>query len=185
MEAVRDAGGGRAGVRALRQIDDEQIHRPTGHECAGDREPLIQRFRREDDEPVQPNAAGDGFDRVEAPGEVQPGDDRAVNLGFRREPECECRLAGARLASERHARTARQAALTKDRVEGGKAGSDDPLVRTVGQWRRRLRFHRLRGSRQRSHGPWSCRTPACLEGRHSSRHVRRKRRHGVTIEQMF
>ena len=133
MEAVRYAGGGRAGVRALRQIDDEQVHRSTGHQCAGDREALVQRFRREDDEPVQPNPAGDRLDRVEAPGEVQPGDDRAVDLGLCREPERECRLAGARLAPERHARAARQATRTDDRVEARKAGPDDPLVRAVGQ----------------------------------------------------
>jgi hypothetical protein len=176
-ETVRDVSGGRAGIRTRWQIDDEQIHRPTGNERAGDREALIERVRGQDDEPVQPNPAGDGLDRVEAPGKIQPGHDRAIDLGLRGEPEGEGRLAGARLAAERHACAARQAARAEDRVEGGKAGPNDPLVGVVRSGRLLLRFQGLRGPGQRPDRPRSCGTPACLEGRQGSRHVRGKRRH--------
>ena len=44
---------------------------------------------------------------------------------------------------------------------------------------------RQRRRRQRPDDPRSCRAPACLEGRQSSRHVRGKRRHRSILEQMF
>ena len=188
-EAIGDLGGGRAGIRARRQVDDEEVDRAAGEERAGDRQAFVERVRGQDDEPVKPHAAGDGLDRVEAPGEIQPGDDRAVDLGLCREPEGEGRLAGARLAAEGDARTARQAARTEDRIERREAGPDDPL-RTAATGRfageDRLRFLvRERRRRQRPDDPRSCRAPACLEGRQSSRHVRGERRHRPTIEQMF
>ena len=126
-EAIGDVGGGRAGIRARRQVDDEEVDRPAGEERAGDRQALVEGLGGQDDEPVEAHAAGDGLDRVEAPGEIEPGDDRAVDLGLCREPEGEGRLAGARLAAEGDARAARQAARTEDRIERREAGPDDPL----------------------------------------------------------
>ena len=119
--------GGRAGVRARRQVDDEDVDRSGGEEHPGDRQALVERLRRQDDEPVEPDAAGGGLDRVEGPGEVQPGDDRAVGLGLGDEAEGERRGAGARRAAQGHAGAPRQPARPDDRVEGREAGPDDPL----------------------------------------------------------
>jgi hypothetical protein len=188
-KAIGDAGGSRAGIRTRRQVHDEQVDRPTGEERARDRQALVERVGGQDQEPVEAHAAGDGLDRVEASGEIEPGDDRAVDLGLRREPEGKRRLAGARLAAEGDTRAARQATGTEDRIESRKAGPDDPLRATAaGRFAREdeLRFLvRERCGRQRSDDPRSCRTPACLEGRQSSRHIRGERRHRPTIEQMF
>ena len=182
-EAVRDAGRGRARVRTRRQVDDEQVDRPAGKERTGDREALVERLRGEHDEPVETDAPGDGLDRVEGTGQVEPGDDRALGLGFRGETQGERRLAGARLAAERDARAARQAAGPEDRVEGREARPDDPVDRAAAL---RLPLGRQRRGRQRPDDPRSCRAPSRLEGRQSSRHVRGERRHQARIiEQMF
>jgi hypothetical protein len=189
-EPVRDAGRGRARVRPRRQVDDEEIDRPAGEQGTGDREALVEGGGSQDDEPVEPDAAGDGLDRIEAAGEVQPGDDRAIGLGLRGETEGERRLAGTRFAAKGDTRAPRQAARPEDRIEGREPGPDDLLDGAAGL-RLRLRLvlglalRRQRRGRQCSDDPRSCRTPACLEGRQSSRHVRGKRRHGVMIEQMF
>ena len=182
-EPVRDLRGGRAGIRMRRQIDDEEVHRAAGEEGARDRQALVEGVRSEDDEPVQPDAAGDRLDRVERAGEVQPGDDRTVGLGLRGEAERERRLARAGVPAECHAGAPWQAARPEDRVECREAGPDDPVDGFRGRPRRLVLRQRCR--RQRSDDPRSCRAPACLEGRQSSRHVRGKRRHRPTIEQMF
>jgi hypothetical protein len=188
-KSVRDVSGGRAGVGMRRQVQDEQVDRAAGEEGPGDRQPLVERLRGQDDEPVQPDAAGDRLDRVEGAGEVEPGDDRAVGLGLCGEAEGEGRLAGAGVAAESDAGAAGQAAGAEDRVERREAGPDDPLdpFRAAAGERRdvRLDLGRQRRRRQRPDDPRSCRSPACLEGRQSSRHVRGERRHRPTIEQMF
>ena len=122
---VGDLGGGRAGVRARRQVDDEQVDRSAGEQRPGNREALVERVRRQDDEPVEADAAGDGLDRVEGAGEVQPGDDRAVGLGLRGEAEGEGRLARAGVAAQGDAGAPGQPTGTEDRVERGEAGPDD------------------------------------------------------------
>jgi hypothetical protein len=73
-------GGSRRGPR--RQVDHEDVDRAGGQEHPGDRQPLVERLGRQDDEPVEPDAPGSGLHRVERPGQVQPGDDRAVGLGL-------------------------------------------------------------------------------------------------------
>jgi len=180
-QPVGDLRGGRAGVRARRQVDDEQVDRSAGEQRPGDREALVERVRRQDHEPVEPDAAGDGLDRVEGAGEVQPGDDRAIGLGLRGEAEGERRLARAGIAAKGDARTPRQSTGAEDRVERGKTGPDDPLDAARRRLRRLVRLD-LGGQwrrRQRPDDPRSCRSPARLEGRQSRRHVRRERRHRV------
>jgi hypothetical protein len=199
-QPIGDAGGGRTVVRSGRQVDDEEIDGPTGEQGCGDRQALIDRVGGQDDEPVEPDAAGNRLDRVEGTGQIEPGDDRPVDLGLRREPEGEGCLAGARVAAERDARAAGQTARPEDRVERREPGSDDSLHapaagRYPGEDRcrllRRKRRHRQgpnnprRFGTARSGDPRSCRTPACQEGRQSSRHIRGERRHCSTIEQMF
>ena len=184
-EPIGDAGGGRTPVLSQRQVDDEKIDRSTGEEGTGDRQALVHRLRGQDDKPVEADAAGDGFDRIESAGQIEPGDDRPVDLGLRREPEGESRLARARIAPERDARTAWQAARPEDRIECRKTGPNDPL-HALGAGKRQLLATWFfigewlvgeRSRRQRPDHPRSCRAPACLEGRQSSRHIRGKRRH--------
>ncbi len=179
-QPLGDLGRGRAHIRTRREIDHEDVDRSTGEEHAGDRQALVERVRGQDDEPVEPDAAGGGLDRIERPGEVEPGHDRAVRLGLRDEAQGEGGGTGRRRAAERHAGGAREPARPDDRIEGRKAGPDDPLDAGPGLARGRRggsvvdvgRLGRERRRGQRSHDPRSCRAPSRLEGRQSSRHVR-------------
>jgi hypothetical protein len=212
-QPIGDTGGGRAGVRSRGKVKDEEVDRSAGKERGGDRQALVDRLGGQDDEPVEPDAAGNGLDRIEGASQVEPGDDRPIDLGLRRQSEGEGCLAGARVATDRDARAARQAALPEDRVQCRKAGPDDPLdtmtagkrrfrverslareclvgirlvgIRLVGQRHRCQRSDDSGAGRSFSRDSRSCRAPACLEGRQSSRHVRGKRRHRSMIEQMF
>lgn len=67
MEAIGDLRR-LVGLRqaAARQVDDEQVDRTAGQQAAGDAQTLVQAGRGDDHEPVEPDAAGDGLDRVEA-----------------------------------------------------------------------------------------------------------------------
>jgi hypothetical protein len=133
-QSIGDAGSAGATFQSQWQVDDEKIDRPTGEQGSGDRQALVDRVRRQDDEPVEPDAAGDGLDRIEGAGEIEPGDDRPVGLGLGREPKGEGRLARACVSPERDAGAARQATGPEDRVQVGKAGPDDALhAPTAGQ----------------------------------------------------
>ena len=110
-QPLGDLGRGRAGVRARREIDHEDVDRATGEEHPGDRQALIEGVGGQDDEPVEPDTAGGGLDRVERPGEVQPGDDRAVRLGLGHEPEGKGGGTGARGTAQRDAGAAYLGAL--------------------------------------------------------------------------
>jgi hypothetical protein len=179
-QPLGDLGRGRAHGRSWRKVDHEDVDRAAGEEHPGDREALVEGVGGQDDEPVEADAAGGGLDRIERPGEVQPGNDRAVGLGLGDEPEGEGGGARARSAAQGHAGGAWQPARPDDRVESRKAGPDDPL--DAGPWlaRRRRggpvvdagRLGRERRRGQRSDDPRSCRAPSRLEGRQSSRHVR-------------
>ena len=193
-EAFGDLRGGRAGDGPRRQVDHEDVDRATGEEHAGDRQAFIKRLGREDHEPVEPDAAGSGLDRIECPGDVHPGDDRTVGLGLGDESEGEGGGAGAGSPPERDAGVAGQPARPDDRVEARKAGPDDPLDASsrlargrgseLGWVVKRLGRERRRG--QRSDHPRSCRAPSRLEGRQSSRHVRGEAGHRTArLEHLF
>jgi hypothetical protein len=193
-QPLGDLGRCRARVRARRKIDHEDVDRAAGEEHAGDRQALVERVRGQDDEPIEPDAAGGGLDRIEGAGEVEPGNDRAVGLGLGNEAQGEGGGAGARGASQGHARGAREPARPDDRVEGREAGPDDPLDASsrlahgrgseLGWVVGRLGRERRRG--QRSHDPRSCRAPSRLKGRQSSRHVRGKAGHRIArLEHLF
>ncbi len=107
VETIGDAGGPRAPLESRRQVDDEEVHRPATQEAARDRQALVEAVRRDDDEPLETDSAGDRLDRVEAPAGVQPGDDRTARLGLRDEAEREGRLAAPALPPQRDARRAR------------------------------------------------------------------------------
>ena len=81
------AGVSRRGQATAGQVEDEQVDRATGEQAARDRQPLVEAGRRDDHEPLEPHAAGDRLDRVEAARQVEPGDDRALAPGPRRRPE--------------------------------------------------------------------------------------------------
>ena len=177
-----------------REVDHEDVDRAPGEEYPGDRQALVEGVGSQDDEPVQADPAGGGLDRVERPGKIEPGNDRAIRLGFGHETQGEGRGAGAGCALERHARAARQPARPDDRVEGRKAGPDDPLDTgsrlACGRGSEfvlgveRLGRERRRG--QRPDHPRSCGTPARLERRESSRDVRGEAGHRtLRLEHLF
>jgi hypothetical protein len=67
MEPVGDLRWGiAAGEPAAGQIQDEQVHRATGEQAAGDRQALVEAGRRDHHEPLEADTAGDRLDRVEA-----------------------------------------------------------------------------------------------------------------------
>jgi hypothetical protein len=96
-EAIGDA---RSAVDARREVDDEEVHGPAGEKRAGDREALVGIDRREDDEPLRPDAAGDGLHGIERRGKVQPGGDRAGRLGLRDQPQGERRPPARQVAAQ-------------------------------------------------------------------------------------
>lgn len=155
------AAAGPAGRRARgtgdrlsgRQVDQQEVDRPPLDEHPRHRQAVVDRVGREDDEPIEANPARDRLDRIEAPGEIEPGDDRTARLGLGREAESERRLAAREIAPDGDARLARETAAAEDRVEDGEPGPDDPAV--SGPFERGLR--RTRGSRRargRTPGPF-------------------------------
>jgi hypothetical protein len=48
------------------QVEDEQVDGSAGEQAPRDRQALVQAGRRDDHQPVEVDAAGDGFDRIEA-----------------------------------------------------------------------------------------------------------------------
>ncbi len=186
-EPVVDAGGVAIARPAGGQIDEQEVDGAGGEQAAGHRQALVERLRREHDEPFETDAAGDRLDRVEAARQVQPGDDRAVRLGLGGEPERDGRPAARPRAAERDAGRARDAARSENRVEVHESGPDDALPRDI------RRGDRLGGQRDRGEGPdhvpgesRSCRAPARLEGRQGGRHVRVEGSHRpAIIERLF
>ncbi len=177
------------------QVKHEQVDRTTGQQRATDGQAFVERLRGDDHQPLEPDAAGDCLDRVEAPGEVDPGHDGARRLGLRGKPVDEGGPTTRAIAPDGDACRARQAAEPEDGVERREAGSDDPLVGIRSRLRPRRRFerrtgrHHGRGGRQGQGAigdPRSCRSPASLEARHGCRHVRGEGRHRTSkIEHLF
>ena len=193
-QPLGDLRRGRARVGPRRQVEHEDVDRAAGEEHPGNRQALVERLRGQDDEPVQADTAGGGLDRIERPGEVEPGDDRTVGLGLGDEPQGEGRGAGRGSAAEGHARAAREPARADDRVESREARPDDPLDASSRLARGRMselgwvvgRLGRKRRGGQRSDHPRSCGTPPRLERRESSRHVRGEAGHRtVRLEHPF
>jgi hypothetical protein len=186
MQPVGHLRGAVGAREAGRQVDEEQIDRAARQQRPADRECLIERVRRDDDEPFETDAASDRFDRVERAREVDPGHDRAGGLGLGHGPQCERRAAAGAVAAQGHARVPWQAPRSEDRVELGEAGRDDAFERSEG--RAGVLVRGCRGDqRKRAVGqpPRSCRSPAGLEARQGRRHIRGPFRHPSSIEQMF
>ena len=162
---------------ATRQIDDEKVDRSPGEQRARDRQALVEGLGIDEKEPLELDAAGDGLDRVQASGEVEPGDDCARRLGLGGEPEGEGRLARRARPPQGHAGRPREPARAEDRVECGEARRDDPPLGEVGLGREVGLDDGRPGSRRRCRGEGqrapdgSCRTPSRLERREGLGHV--------------
>ena len=187
-----------------RQVDDQQVHRPTRKQRAGNGEALLRVVGRQDDEPLRLHPAGHGLHGIERRREVQPGHDRPRGLGLRGEPQGQRRPPARDVAPDREAHPARHAAGAEDRIELGEAGRMHPIetdrrpacrlalrVRLL-EWDRRERPDDLadeagRGRPEPIAGkPGRSRTPARSKGRQRRVQVGRGSTHGAaSIEQMF
>ena len=194
-ESVGDPGRAVRGRQpAAGQVQDEQVHRTPGQQRPTDGQALVERLGGDDHEPLQPDAASDRLDRVEAARQVQPGHDRTGRLGLCREAEDEGRPAARAVTADGDAGRARQTAGAEDRVERREAGTDDAIGRVgaglvtrpdIGEWRHDRRRRRSQCQRP-VRDPRSRRSPASLEARHGCRHVRGRSRHRMArLEHLF
>ena len=188
-QAVQPVGDLREAVgagEAPGQVEEQDVDRAARQQRPADREGLVERFGRDDDEPFEPDAAGNRLDRVEAPREVHPGHDRAGGLGLGHGPQRERGTAARPVAAERQPGVPWQAPRSEDRVELGETGRDDAFERGEGRGSGRVRS-RCGDQRESPLGQSarSCRSPAGLEARQGRRHVRGSIRHATSIEQMF
>ncbi len=85
------------------QVEDEHVDRSTGEQAAGDAQALVEAGRGDDDEPLEPDAAGDGLDRIEAARQIEPGHDRAGVLRLRGDPQAERRPTAGAVTPDRDA----------------------------------------------------------------------------------
>ena len=188
LRAALSRAGRRLGQPAG-QVDDEQVHRPAGQERAGDREALLWLRRGQDHQPLRLDPAGDGLDRVEGLGEVQPGDDGAGRLRLGREPQRERGPPARGIAAQRHAHPPRHAAGAEDAIEFREPCREDPIrVRLPAG----LRFTRClhRHGCQRADdlaGKAGCgRAPARSQSRKGGGQIGGRSNHRpISIEQMF
>ena len=188
MESIGDPGrlvG--PGQSTAGQVEDQHVDRPPGQEASGDRQALVEAGRRDDDQPLETDPAGDRLDWVEAARQVEPGDDRALRLGLGGDAQAEGRATARALAADRDAGRLRQAARPEDRIERGEAGADDAVVRTrVVLWLEVGCLDRRGGQSQGSDHPRSCGTPSSPEARDGSIHITTPGRHRTAIlEHLF
>src|SRR6185503_8036369 len=120
-------GAIRARPGATGEVDDQQVHRPTGQQRAGDRETLVGIGRGQDDEPLRLDPPGYDLDRVERGREIQPGDDRAAGLRRRGEPQRERGPAARWIAPQGHPHAPRHAAGAEDGIELGEPRREDAI----------------------------------------------------------
>ncbi len=188
-EPAESIGNTRGGLDARREIQDEEIHGPAREQRARDRQTLVCVGRREDHEPLWSDAASDSLHRIEGRREVHPGHDRAGSLGLRDESQGKRRPAAREVASEREAHPAWQATGPEDRVEGREPGREDACRISLRGLIRRIVGGFDRHHRERAHDladlARSSRSPLRPEGRQGRRDIRRKCRHGPSIEHLF
>jgi len=179
-EPIGDAGRAvRRRKPTARQVQEEQVHGPTGQQRAGDGQALVQAGRGDDDQPLEVDAAGDSLHRIEGPGEIQPGHDRSLGLGLRREPQGQGGPAAGAVAADGDTGRPGQTAGAQDRIQSREPGVDDAVI--VGTWFVPRLFPGEWRDGERSDDLRSCRSPASLEARHGCRHVRGKGRHRTVI----
>jgi hypothetical protein len=140
-------------VPRSREVENEEVRRPRLEERPRHREPLVERVRDEDREPLQAHAAGNRLHGIQAPGEVHPGDEGAAGLGLRNRPQGEGRRAAGPTAPEDDRPGPRQAADREQRVELREAGGDAPVdapFRLAGELPWRGRGRRVGAAGQRN-----------------------------------
>ena len=108
--------------RPGRQVQQQQVHRSILEKHGRHRQRLLERVRRQDDQPLELNASSHGLHRIQASGQIQIRRDPAGGLGLGHGPQRECRLTAGPIAVEGSRRGARQPAQPEDRVQGSKAG---------------------------------------------------------------
>jgi hypothetical protein len=170
-----------------RQVQQEQVHGSAGEQGAGDGQSLVEGLGGDDHEPFEADAARDGLDGVERPGEVQPGHHRAGHLRLGDEPERQGGPSARAVATDGDAGGSRQASWSQDGIEAREPGGDDPVVGAGrGPWSR-VGKRLVRGrQRHRPDDPRSCGTPPGLEARDSGVHVTTSGRHRTPIlEHLF
>lgn len=193
-------------LRAWRQVQDEQIHRPAREERAGNRQTLVGGCRGEDHQPFRLDAAGDRLDRIERTGEIQPGDDRPSRLRLSRKAQGNRGSPARQVPPEGEAHPAREAARPEDPIELREAGREEPGRihcggchgagddhGAGGAARKSVcrGFHHGRGGhRERTHhvpsGTRRGRSPARSKGRQGRRDIRGEDRHQASIiEHLF
>jgi hypothetical protein len=118
------AGGSTPG----RQIDQEEVYRPGLKERASYRQPFVQVGRREDDQPLELHSSRHGFDGIQAPREIEIGNDPPGSLCLCSKAEGEGGLAARMLPEDRQARLPRYAPWSENRVECRKAGPNDMSI---------------------------------------------------------
>jgi hypothetical protein len=128
--SIRSAGVGRQPAQrrlvtqrqSFRQVDQQQVHGPSGKQGCRDGQPFLRLFRADDQQPAQVNAAAGRLERIEDASNVDDGGDGALRLGLRDAVQGERGLATRARPAQRSADRPRQATSAKQRVEAGKAG---------------------------------------------------------------
>ena len=113
---------------AARQVEHQEVDRPPGQQAPRDGQPFVERLGRDDDEPFEPDAARDRLDRVERPGQIQPGHHRAGHLCLGDEPKRQGGPSARAVATDGDAGGSRQATESQDGIEAREPGGDDPVV---------------------------------------------------------
>ena len=172
----------RRALDPLRQVDDEEVDRPTRRS-----EPAIARPSSGSPGVRTTSHSGGCRGPRPRPGrgarEVQPGDDRAGRLGLRREPQGERRLAARAVAAEREpgqrgtppgpriaSSAAKPVRMTRS-SSGDRRGAWSMSRGTVASAPRPSR-----AAESHSPDPWAA-PPRVRRGRQGRRHVRGKGRH--------
>ena len=177
------------------QVQQQQVHRSILEEHRRHRQRLLERTRRQDDEPVELDSPSHGLHRIKAPGQIQIRHDPTRGLSPGDGLERERRLAAGPIAVQRGRRRARQPAQSQDGVQSPEPGWYRPIRRfrrlggtdrqpfrigdRTGPRRHRQRPHDLDSSRWKSCAPARSRsTQAFPEGRQSGLDVGWRGAHG-------
>ena len=188
-QAGRSAGRS-TGRSTGRQVEDEQVDRPGREEVARHRQALVERVGDEDGQPFDSDATGDRLDRIEAPPDIDPGDDRTTALGLGSQTKGERRDAGRARPRQGDAPATRHARRPEDGVEGGEARSKGRLEPREPIRRARQAFDLGKGlqcqrANDRGRRPRRGVAPAHPKRRESRREVAGGSRHRHNIEHLF
>jgi hypothetical protein len=183
---ISHAHAGERRIPTLRQIHHQHVHGSGGEQRGRQGQGFLEVCRGEHHEPLQENATGHRLDRVEGPGEIQPGDDRTRRLRLGDRAQRHGGLARRGIAPESDCARAREPTGSEQGVQRSKPGGHDPAIRDRGaivgtggleradgldRARRPVRI-RIEGQCDARERPfdhqltapsWSCLTPSGLE----------------------